>query len=228
MEKKINSSRNLISISLIALTSFIIFFVYLSEESEITAVAQLQNSQGTNELVTQEKGSGNQKIVQQGIVTSSPDPLPGHEAHQSVTILKLKGDNTVYEGTLSFIASKPVEVQIISRNMSSPSGTQAVPPQIDPEFGTMSIIPLPGGQGSVISSLIQPQYPEGTTSFSGSIPFAGNGLALHNLEGDQFVASYNVVADQVGPAKRADEIVNPPLNEDDEENANEDEDEDEE
>jgi hypothetical protein len=91
-----------------------IFFVYLSEESEI-AVAQIQNSQGTNELVTQEKGSGNQKIVQQGTVTSSPDPLPGHEAHQSVTILKLKGDNTVYEGTLSFIASKPVEVQIISR-----------------------------------------------------------------------------------------------------------------
>ena len=228
MEKKINSSRNLISISLIALTSFIIFFVYLSEESEIAAVAQLQNSQGTNELVTQEKGSGNQKIVQQGILTSSPDPLAGHEAHQSVTILKLKGDNTVYEGTLSFIASKPVEVQIISRNMSSPTGTQAVPPQISPEFGTMSIIPLPGGQGSVISSLIQPQYPEGATSFSGSIPFAGNGLALHNLEGDQFVASYNVVVDQVGAGKRADEIVNPPLNEDDEENANEDEDEDEE
>ena len=45
-------------------------------------------------------------------MTSSPDPLPGHEAHQSVTILRLKGDNTIYEGTLSFIASKPVEVQI--------------------------------------------------------------------------------------------------------------------
>ena len=44
-------------------------------------------------------------------MTSSPDPLPGHEAHQSVTILRLKGDNTIYEGTLSFIASKPVEVQ---------------------------------------------------------------------------------------------------------------------
>jgi hypothetical protein len=222
MEKKINSSRNLISISLIALTSFIIFFVYLSEESEI-AVAQIQNSQGTNELVTQEKGSGNQKIVQQGTVTSSPDPLPGHEAHQSVTILKLKGDNTVYEGTLSFIASKPVEVQIISRNMSSPTGTQAVPPQIAPEFGTMSIIPLPGGQGSVISSLILPPYPEGATSFSASIPFAANGLALHNLDGDEFVASYNVVADQVGPAQRADEIVNQAITEGVGENEDEDE-----
>src|SRR5918995_1164814 len=227
MENKINISRNLVSIFLIAMASWIVFFAYMSEQIEI-AVSQIQNNQGTNELITQEKGGENQKIIQQGVVTSTPDPLPGHEAHTSVTILKLKGDNTVYQGTLSFIASKPVEVQIISKNMSSPAGTQDVPPQIAPEFGTMSIIPLPGGQGSVISSLIQPQYPEGATSFSGSIPFAGNGLALHNLEGDQFVASYNVVADQVGPAKRADEIVNPPLNEDDEENANEDEDEDEE
>jgi len=195
----------------------------LSEESE-TAVAQIQNSQGTNELVTQEKEGQNKKIVQQGVVTSSPDPLPGHEAHQSVTILKLKGDNTVYEGTLSFIASKPVEVQIISRNMSAPSDTQSVPPQIAPEFGTMSIIPLPGGQGSVISSLILPPYPEGATSFSASIPFAANGLALHNLDGEEFVASYNVVAAQVGPAQRADEIVNSPPNEDEEENEDEDED----
>lgn len=185
-----------------------IFFTYFSETTE-NAIATIENNQ-TNQLVTQEKGGENKKIVQQGVVTSSPDPLPGHEAHQSVTILRLHGDNTVYEGTLSFVASKPVEVQILSRNMSSPSGTQALPPQISPEFGTMSIIPLPGGQGSVISSLIQPQYPEGATSFSGSIPFAGNGLALHNLAGDEFVASYSVVADQVGPAARVDEIVNPP------------------
>jgi hypothetical protein len=129
-----------------------------------------------------------------------------------VTVLRLKGDNTIYECTLSFIASKPVEVQIIYRNMNSSS--QA--PQISPQFGTMNIIPLPGGQGSVVSSLIQPRYPEDATSFSTSIPFAGNGLALHNLAGDKFVATYTVVADEVGPGQRADEIVNPPPNEDDE------------
>jgi hypothetical protein len=197
-----------------------IFFTFLSERTEI-ALATIQNNQTTtNQLITPEKGE-NKKIVQQGVVTSSADPLPGHEAHQSVTILRLKGDNTVYEGTLSFIASKPVEVQQIYRNMSAPVGTQAVPPQISPDFGTMSIIPLPGGQGSVISTLIQPQYPEEATSFSGSIPFAANGLALHNLEGDEFVASYTVVADQVGPSQRADEIVNPPPNEDEEEDEDE-------
>jgi hypothetical protein len=101
-------------------------------------------------------------------------------------------------------------------------------PQISPQFGTMSIIPLPGDQGSVISSLIQPQYPEEATSFSASIPFAGNGLALHNLAGYEFVATYTVVADQVGQAQRADEIVNPPPDEDEENGGGDNEDEDEE
>ena len=40
-------------------------------------------------------------IVQQGIVTSSTDPLPGHEAHQSATILRLRDDNAVYSGVLT-------------------------------------------------------------------------------------------------------------------------------
>lgn len=218
MENKINNS-SVISLSLLTLISFMIFFIFFSERPEI-AVATIQNNQSTNQIVTQEQGD-NKKIVQQGVVTSSPDPLPGHEAHQSVTILRLKGDNTIYEGTLSFIASKPVEVQIIYRNMTSASNSQ--PPQISKQFGTMNIVPLPGGQGSVVSSLILPQYPEEATSFSASLPFAGNGLALHNLAGDEFVSTYTVVADEVGPAERADEIVNPPAVEEGEEEGNTDE-----
>jgi hypothetical protein len=212
-----------IPISLLALTSFVIFFTFISEKTEI-AVATVENNQ-TTQLVTQEK-EADKKIVQQGVITSTPDPLPGHEAHQSITILRLKADNTIYEGTLSFVASKPVEVQILYRNMTGTDNPQL--PKISPEFGTMSIIPLPDGQGSVISSLILPQYPEGATSFAASIPFAGNGLALHNLDGDEFVATYTVVADEVGPADRTDEIVNPSAEEEDEETNDEDEDEDEE
>ncbi len=219
MKNKINSI-TVVSIFLLALTSFMIFFTFFSERTEI-AVATVQNNQTTNELVTEEKGD-NKKIVQQGVVTSSPDPLPGHEAHQSVTILRLKGDNTIYEGTLSFIASKPVEVQIIYRNTTSASDSQ--PPQIAKQFGTMNIVPLPGEQGSVVSSLVLPQFAEGATSFAASLPFAGNGLALHNLEGDEFVATYTVVADQVGPAERADDIVNPPPPEEEEEDEEEDDD----
>ena len=205
MKNQIDIS-NLIFVSLVSLASFIMLFTYLTDGGEL-GLASAQISEESNQITTQEQGTDTKKIVQQGVVTSSPDPLPGHEAHQSITILRLKGDNTIYEGTLSFIASKPVEVQILYRNMTS--GATSTIPKISPEFGTMSIIPLPGNQGSVISSLIQPQYPEEGNSFSASIPFAGNGLALHNLDGDEFVAAYTVVADQLGQAERADDIVNP-------------------
>ncbi|MDX1373159.1 MAG: hypothetical protein R3321_11845, partial [Nitrososphaeraceae archaeon] len=150
MKNQINHN-NLISISLLSLASFTIFFTYLTENGEFN-LATAQISEESNQITTQQ-GTDTKKIVQQGVVTSSPDPLPGHEAHQSITILRLKGDNTIYEGTLSFIASKPVEVQILYRNMTS-DDTPTTIPQISPKFGKMSIIPLPGNQGSVISSLV--------------------------------------------------------------------------
>ena len=85
----------------------------------------------------------------------------------------------------------------------------------------MSIIPLPGGESSVISSLILPQCPDGATSFAAFIPFAGNGLALHNLDGYEFVP----INTEVGPADRTDVILKPSTQEDDEDTNDEDEDE---
>ena len=55
--------------------------------------------------------------------------------------------------------------------------------------------------------------------------FAGNGLALHNLKGDEFVATYTVVADIVGSPQRADDIGIPAVEDEedaDEEDADED------
>lgn len=62
MKNKINSA-TLISLSLLILTSFMIFFIYISEKIEV-AIATIQNNQETNQLVTQEKGGGeNKKII---------------------------------------------------------------------------------------------------------------------------------------------------------------------
>ena len=104
--------------------------------------------------------------------------------------------------------------------MTSASNSQ--PPQISTQFGTINIIPLPGGQGSVVSSLILPQYPEEATSFYPHFHCRERLLSI-NLAGDEFVATYTVVADEVGPAERADEIVNPRAVEEGEEEGNTDE-----
>jgi hypothetical protein len=155
-----------------------------------------------------------QQIIQQGVGTSSPDPLPGHEAHQSITILRLRNDNAVYSGTLTFTTTAPVEVQVLHRNMTTTGGggaaTTTATPGIPEEFGTLSMLPLPGGNGIVTISNIIPEFPEDTTTFAGSVPFTGNAIALHNIEGEPFAATYTVTADVVGTATRADDIGTAP------------------
>lgn len=167
-------------------------------------------------------------IVKQGIVTSSTDPLPGHEAHQSATVLRLRGDNGVYSGILTFTANKPVEVQVLHTTLNN--SLRSVPE----EFGPFGILPLPTGQSSVTISNVIPQFPdaEDATTFAASIPFTGNAIALHNIEGEPFAATYTVTAGLVGQAERADEIGQAPSTgtasaaneetEEDEENENED------
>src|SRR5688500_4664507 len=75
-----NNNNFLVIPTLLTLAFFMISFTYFSESIQIVpATAQESNQQS--------QGSQNQEqIIQQGIVTSTPDPLPGHEAHQSITI----------------------------------------------------------------------------------------------------------------------------------------------
>jgi hypothetical protein len=148
---------------------------------------------------------GEQKIVKQGIGTSSPDPLPGHQSHQSVTVLRLRDDNAVYSGRVTFTTTQPVEVQILQRNMT----TTNVIPTIPEQFGKLNILQLPGGNGQVTITNVVPKFTEGATgtTFAASVPFSGNAVALHNLDGKKFVAAYTVTADILGTATRADDIA---------------------
>jgi hypothetical protein len=116
-------------------------------------------------------------------VISSPDPLPGHEKHQSVTVLRLRSDNAVYSGRVTFTATQPVEVQILHRNMTTttPEGSDVIP-VIPERFGKLNILQLPGGNGQVTITNVEPKFTEGATSFAASVPFSGNAIALHNLD----------------------------------------------
>jgi hypothetical protein len=187
-----NTYRQLIAFSSIFTIAFaiVLFSSLLMTSATHTASATVSSVNAT--------GAQPQKIVQQGIVTSSTDPLPGHEAHQSAVILRLRNDNSVYDGTLTFTASKPVEVQILHRSLNSTT------PTIPSEFGTLNVLPLTENAGSVTISNIIPEYPEG--AFVATVPFSGNAISLHNINGEPFVASYSVAANIDGPAQRADDI----------------------
>ena len=135
-------------------------------------------------------------FAQQGTVTSTQDPLPGHEAHQLALILPPRDDGAIYQGTFTYTASKPVEV-VILENFSNESA-------VDPAYGSIATAPL--GEGTVAISLLTPQY--NSPINAASLPFAGNALALHTLNGDPFAATYTVTGDVEQP--QTFNSVNPP------------------
>lgn len=113
---------------------------------------------------------------------SAPDPLPGHSAHQLVMALPPRSDGKVWVGTVTWTASKPVEVVVLHMYNSSITA--------DAAHGQPLIAPF--GKGSVAISLVK--IPSGTPVASGSMPFAGNAVAFHTLNGDKFVVTYTADA----------------------------------
>jgi len=164
------------------------------------------SSIGVSAQETEETSNNGERIIQQGMATSSPDPLPGHESHQSITILRLRGDNAVYSGRITFTTTQPVEVQILHRDMTanSTAGLSDIPEK----FGKLAIIQLPGDNGRVTITNVVPKFTEGATgtTFAASVPFSGNAVALHNLEGKPFAATYTATAEVLGEATRVDDI----------------------
>jgi hypothetical protein len=156
---------------------------------------------------TGQQGGGQERIVQQGTVTSGPEPTPGHEEHQFATILPLTEEGSIYSGVITYTASVPVEVVVI--NVQTLNETERSILNVTDEedgFGTLATSPLPDNETSLAFNYITPQYGD-TPVPSASIPFAGNALWLHTLDGTPFVANYAVSA-QVIPAETQNTISN--------------------
>jgi hypothetical protein len=124
--------------------------------------------------------TGNVTIQKTGV--SNTDPLPGHSAHQLVMALPPRSDGKVWVGTVTWTASKPVEVVVLHGYNSSVTADAAHGQPLTAPFG----------KGSVAISLVK--TPSGTPVASGSMPFVGNAIAFHTLNGDKFVVTYSADA----------------------------------
>src|SRR5215211_727227 len=170
--------------------------------------AQTQGQQDGGATTGQQGGGGGQeRIVRQGTITSIQDPLPGHEEHQAAILLPLRQDGSIYSGVLTYTASAPVEV-VIADVQTLNETEQSMLNATEDGFGTLLTSPL-DNQTSIAITLITPPYGD-TPVPSASIPFAGNALWLHTLDGTPFVANYAVSA-QVLPAETQNSISNASL-----------------
>src|SRR5919106_2788799 len=172
--------------------------------------AQTQGQQdGDGATTGQQGGGGQERIVNQGTVTSQQDPLPGHEEHQYAGILPLTEEGSIYSGVLTYTASVPVEVVILNvQTLNETEQSILNVTEDDDGFGTILTSQL-DNQTSLAINIITPPYGD-TPVPSASIPFAGNAVWLHTIDGTPFVASYAVSA-QVLPAETQNTISNATL-----------------
>ena len=116
-------------------------------------------------------------IVSTVTVRSVQDPFPGHEDHQLANLLPPDTSGKVFTGTLSYTATKQVEVVVIfPYNPSEPESEL---------HGALATVEMEG-QPFAFTVL--------STGKFGTMPFSRIGLALHTLGGEPFEASASIRA----------------------------------
>ena len=117
---------------------------------------------------------------------STVDTLPGHEGHQAVVVLPQRTDGKIWVGTLSWSASKPVEVRLLQDYDAS----------VQPDQAHGKPVTAPFAQGeSAISLLLQTNGAGTVPSYNaGSMNFAASQVAFHTLGGVPFIVTYTVDA----------------------------------
>ena len=175
--------------ALIALT---VFMAISFTAAGITANAQIPGvtppQTGTEEQPSsqeqQSTGGGQADIITiQKTAESTVDPLPGHSAHQLVMALPPRDDGKVWVGTVSWTASKPVEIVILHGYNST----------LKPDAAHGSVLTAPLGPGKEVAiSLVKTS--SGTPIHSGSMRFVGNAVAFHTLSGAKFTVTYSLDA----------------------------------
>ena len=123
---------------------------------------------------------------------SVPAPVrhPGQPTHEVVFALPLRTDGYIWTGTVTFTASKPIEVEVLH--------TYAPLEKPDDLHGQPYYAVLPGNKSIAITHLRHlvdvPIEINGTGISSGSLDFAGNALVFHKTTGEPFTVTYTIDA----------------------------------
>jgi hypothetical protein len=172
------------------------------------ATTTVNNSNNNNQILNQAfathmntANSTETTVLHKGIIASGKPPqiktLP-NETIEVVTILPFRSDGAIYRGTLTYTATKPVEVTLGHRIPVDNTTLSQLETQ---KHGKLFVRHLAGNvEGNVSApSKIIPDYRGGTSSpyFSASIPFVASQVVLRSNE--PFIAVYEVSADIVQP-----------------------------
>jgi len=150
--------------------------------STTSANAQGSSASGTNATTT---------VTFEGTAMSTVDALPGHQGHQAVIVLPSRADGKIWVGTVSWTASKPVELRLLY-DYDSSLKTDAIhgKPVTAPLAFTTEVPHVAVGE-IAISLLKQFNGPASVASFnSGSMSFVAKAVAFHTINGTRFTVTY--------------------------------------
>lgn len=118
----------------------------------------------------------------QKTVMSTASTYTGHEGHQVVSVVPLRDDGKIWEGTVTWTASKPVEISIL-HSYIHPEGDMKI-------HGEPALAPL--GDATYAQTLVK--VDSGTAVPSGSLQFSASYMGFHTSDGTPFTVTYTVHA----------------------------------
>jgi hypothetical protein len=161
------TKKTTLSVAMLAIAAATIFGAVAVSQQNVAA-AQISPAQGNI-------------VVQQKTALSGPDPLPGHQGHQAVIVLPPRNDGRVWDGDITWVASKNIEIVVLHSYNSK---------GVDARHGEP--LNAPFGKGKVAITLYND--PSNSPVPSGSTHFTGTALVFHNIRGEPFTVTYTVKA----------------------------------
>lgn len=186
-------NKRLVLFSLLLLISFALSSNFIGNPPSMLLFESTNAQTPMNSTAT---GSQNQATEEVFIVQNTSVSVPasvshhGQPLHQIVWALPLREDGKIWSGSVSFTASKPIEVEIIH---------DYKPQQpIDQKHGEPYNFIAPGNRSIAITTLKDivdvPIEINGTGLSSGTFEFAGSGLVFHKASGEPFTVTYTIDA----------------------------------
>ena len=193
MGKILSIKKRLALFSLLLLISFALSSNFIGNPPSMLLFEYTNAQTPMNSTAT---GSQNQATEEVFIVQNTSMSVPatvshhGQPLHQIVWALPLREDGKIWSGSVSFTASKPIEVEIIH---------DYKPQQpIDEKHGEPYNFIAPSNRSIAITTLKDivdvPIEINGTGLSSGSFEFAGSGLVFHKASGEPFTVTYTIDA----------------------------------
>lgn len=138
----------------------------------------------TEHASAQQQNTSIARIQKTAVSAPAPVTAPGHPTHQVVFALPLRDDGKIWSGTVTFTASKAIEIKVMHKYNPAvaPDAAHGEPPVAVINGTTITYSHMTGMIDTPVLSGDAPIA-------SGTLDFAGSSLVFHKRSGEPFTVT---------------------------------------